>query len=85
MANFSYNRGPCPRCGKDLSSAGFARAAHNRMHARRDRDAMATRFQDGTAYGDDIDSLPWKQALDYLWWRGYDATNPAYPQLQQKT
>lgn len=80
MANFEYNRGPCRRCGKHISAAGFAQAAHRRKHARLDRLACASRFQAGEAGSDEIDDLPWQQAKYYLAWLG-PARTKAYPEL----
>jgi hypothetical protein len=34
MGRHSYNYGKCRYCDKQISGAGFARAAHNRMHVR---------------------------------------------------
>jgi len=37
MSRRSYNDGPCRVCGKLITNAGFARAAHYRKHVREGR------------------------------------------------
>lgn len=44
MAMKSYNRGPCPVCGRSISNAGFAEKAHEAAHVRRGEMVQVNRY-----------------------------------------